>query len=414
MSVPFDSNVTLTCEIAFDSNPLDSVQSWTDVTTYLRGFETTRGRISELAEFQTGTATVTLDNRDNRFSPNQSTYYYDSVNGRTKIQPLKRLRIRAEYDSTTYDIFHGFVESFPVQYAGQGYDASTKIRVVDVFKLLFNATLDGVGWQLGISKLGSTTRLTLTQAQELSSVRVKNILDSFGYSNQAISTGQLEVQVQPETDDLLTALRKVETAENGTFFIAANGDATFRDRNYRLVNTTTPSATFGQGVGELPYVDIISSYDDNKIVNTVQRTREGGSTQIAIDSDSVERFGTHVLTESATLNVSDANALSIADQKVVANSIPQTTVESLSFAPQQDVNLWSKALGLDIGSFVEAKVTTPSSTIETYDLFIERIKHKVDARNKTWNWQIGLSPAETGAWILGVSKLGIDTNISYT
>lgn len=414
MSVPFDSNVTLTCEIAFDSNPLDSVQSWTDVTAYLRGFETTRGRISELAEFQTGTATVTLDNRDNRFSPNQSTYYYDSVNGRTKIQPLKRLRIRAEYDSTTYDIFHGFVESFPVQYAGQGYDASTKIRVVDVFKLLFNATLDGVGWQLGISKLGSTTRLTLTQAQELSSVRVKNILDSFGYSNQAISTGQLEVQVQPETDDLLTALRKVETAENGTFFIAANGDATFRDRNYRLVNTTTPSATFGQGVGELPYVDIVSSYDDNKIVNTVQRTRTGGSTQIAIDSDSVERFGTHVLTESATLNVSDANALSIADQKVVANSIPQTTVESLSFAPQQNVNLWSKALGLDIGSFVEAKVTTPSSTIETYDLFIERIKHKVDARNKTWNWQIGLSPAETGAWILGVNSLGIDTNLSYT
>ena len=400
MSVAFDSNVNLICEIAFDSNPLDSTQSWTDVSAYLRSFDTTRGRISNLAEFQTGTATVTLDNRDNRFSPNQTTYYYDATLGRTKIQPLKRLRIRAEYDSVTYDIFHGFVESFPVQYAGQGYDSSTKIRVVDAFKLFFNATLDGVGWQLGISKLGSTTRLTLTQAQELSSVRVKNILDSFGYSNQAISTGQLQVQTQPETDDLLTALRKVETAENGTFFIAANGDATFRDRNYRLTNTTTPDATFGQGVGELPYVDIVSSYDDNKIVNTVQRTRTGGSTQIAIDSDSVERFGTHVLTESGTLNISDADALSIANQKVVSNSIPETTVESMSFAPQQNVNLWEKALGLEIGSYVETNVTTPSSETETYNLFIERVRHKVDARNKTWNWQIGLSPAETGAWIL--------------
>ena len=414
MSVAFDSNVTLTCEIAFDSNPLDSSQTFTDVTAYLRSFETTRGRISDLAEFQTGTATVVLDNRDNRFSPNQSTHYFDSSLGRTKIQPLKRLRIRATHSSTTYDIFHGFVESFPVNYAGQGYDSSTKLRVVDAFKLFFNATLDGIGWQLGISKLGSTTRLTLTQAQELSSVRVKNILDSFGYSNQAISTGQLEVQTQPTTDDLLTALRKVETAENGTFFIAANGNATFRDRNFRLTNTTTPAATFGQGGGELPYVDIVSSYDDNKIINTVQRTRTGGTTQIAIDSDSVERFGTHVLTESATLNISDANAASIAEQKVVSNSIPQTTVESLSFAPQQDTGLWAKALGLDIGSFVEAKVTTPSTTIETYDLFIERIKHKVDARNKTWNWQIGLSPAETGAWILGVNRLGIDTNLSYT
>jgi len=414
MSVAFDSNVTLTCEIAFDSNPLDSSQTFTDVTAYLRSFETTRGRISDLAEFQTGTATVVLDNRDNRFSPNQSTHYYDSSAGRTKIQPLKRLRIRATHSSTTYDLFNGFVESFPVQYAGQGYDASTKIRVVDAFKLFFNATLDGVGWRLGISKLGSTTRLSLTQAQELSSVRVKNILDSFGYSNQAISTGQLEVQTQPDTDDLLTALRKIEKAENGTFFIAANGNATFRDRNFRLTNTTTPNATFGQGGGELPYVDIISAYDDSKIVNTVQRTMTGGSTQIAIDSDSVERFGAHVLTESGTLNVSNANAASIAEQKVVSNSIPQTTVESLSFAPQQNTSLWAKALGLDIGSFVEAKVTTPSSTIETYDLFIERIKHKVDARNKQWNWQIGLSPAETGAWILGVNRLGIDTNLSYT
>ena len=414
MSVSFDSNVSITVEIAFDSNPLDSSQTYTDVSQYLRSFSTTRGRISNLDKFQTGTAIVELDNRDNRFSPNQTTHYYDSVNNRSKVQPLKRLRIRAVYDSTTYDIFNGFVESFPVNYGGSGVDSTTKIKVVDAFKLFFQAKLDGIGWQLGISKLGSTTRLTLTQAQEKSSVRVKNILDAFGYTNQSISTGQLDVQTQSTTDDLLTALRKVETAENGTFFIAANGNATFRDRNFRLTNTTTVQATFGQGVGELPYIDIRTSYDDNKIINTVQRTRSGGSTQVAVDSDSVERFGTHVLTESNTLNVSDADASSIAGQKVVSNAIPQTIVEQLSFAPQQDVNLWPKALGLDVGSFVEAKVTTPNSTIETYDLFIESIKHKVNASNNTWSWTIGLSPAETGAWILGVNRLGIDTNLSYT
>ena len=415
MAVTFDSNVSITVEIAFDSNPLDSSQSFTDVSAYLRSFTTSRGRISNLDKFQTGTAIVELDNRDNRFSPNQSTHYFDSSAGRTKIQPLKRLRIRATHSSTTYDLFHGFVESFPVNYAGQGYDSTVKVKVVDAFKLFFNAKLDGIGWNLGISLLGSTTRLTLTQAQELSSVRAKNILDSFGYTNQSISTGQLQVTTQPTTDDLLTALRKVETAENGTFFIAGNGNATFRDRNFRLTNTTTPAATFGQGGSELPYSDIRTAYDDNKIINTVQRTRTGSSnTQIAIDSDSINRFGTHVLTESNTLNIQDSDVSSIAEQKVVANSIPQTVVEQLSFRPQQNTGLWAKALGLDIGSFVEAKVTTPSSTIETYDLFIERIKHKVDARNKTWDWLIGLSPAETGAWILGVSKLGIDTNISYT
>jgi hypothetical protein len=414
MSVNFDSNVSITVEIAFDSNPLDSSQSFTDVSAYLRSFETNRGRASNLTEFQTGTAIVELDNRDNRFSPNQTTHYYDSSNNRSKVQPLKRLRIKAAYDGSTYTLFHGFVESFPVNYGGQGSDSTTKIRVVDAFKLFFNSTLDGIGWRLGISKLGESTTLSLVQAQEKSSVRVKNILDSFGYSDQQISTGQLDVQTQSATDDLLTALRKIEKAENGTFFIAADGKATFRDRNYRLTNTTTPNATFGQGGSDLPYVDIVSSFDDNKIINTVQRTRTGGSTQIAIDSDSLQRFGSHVLTESGTLNVSDANALSIAQQKVVSNAIPQTTVESLSFTPQQNTSLWPKALGLDIGSFVEAKVTTPSSTVETYDLFIERIKHKVSATNSSWNWSIGLSPAETGAWILGVNRLGIDTNLSYT
>jgi len=414
MSVAFDSNVDLTVEIAFDSNPLDSTQTFTDVSPYLRRFNITRGRATNLSNFNPANVNIVLDNSDNRFSPNQSTYYYDAVNNRTKIQPLKRIRIKATYDAVEYTIFHGFVESFPVNYPAQGSDSETKLKCVDAFKLLNNATLDGLGWQLGISKLGTTTRLTLTQAQELSSVRVKNILDSFGYSNQAISTGQLEVQVQSETDTLLAALRAVELAENGTFFIGANGDATFRDRNYRLTNTTTPEASFGQGVGQLNYVDIVTSYDDDKIINTVQRTRTGGTTQVAISSDSVERFGSNVLTQSGTLNTQDSDALSIAEQIVVANDIPQTIIESLSFTPRENVSLWAKALGLDLGSFVEASVTTTAATTETYDLFIERIKHTVDARNKTWNWQIGLSPAATGAWILGVNSLGIDTNLSYT
>ena len=34
MSVAFDSNVTLTCEIAFDSDPLDSSQTFTDVSSF--------------------------------------------------------------------------------------------------------------------------------------------------------------------------------------------------------------------------------------------------------------------------------------------------------------------------------------------------------------------------------------------
>ena len=119
MSVAFDSDVTLTCEIAFDSDPLDSSQSYTDVSSFLRGFKITRGRASNLTQFQPGSAVIQLDNSDNRFSPNQTTHYYDSTNNRSKVQPLKKIRIKATYSSTTYTIFTGFVESFPVSYGGQ-------------------------------------------------------------------------------------------------------------------------------------------------------------------------------------------------------------------------------------------------------------------------------------------------------
>ena len=414
MSVAFDSNVTLTCEIAFDSDPLDSSQTFTDVSSFLRGFKISRGRASNLSQFQPGTALIQLDNTDNRFSPNQTTHFFDSSNNRTKVQPLKRIRIKAAQGGTTYTLFHGFVESFPVNYGLQGQDSTTNIKAVDVFKLLNNATLDSVGWKLGTSLLGQTTRLAFGQAQELSSIRAANILNSFGYTNQAISTGQLQVQTQSTTDTLLAALQAVERAENGTFFIAANGNATFRDRNFRLTNTTTPDATFGQGGSDLPYTDIVSSYDDTKIINTVLFTRTGGSQQSAVSDDSVQRFGTHSLTQSGRLNIQDSDVLSIAKQKVVENDIPQTSVQTLIFRPQSNTSIWAKALGLDIGAFVKTNVLTPSGTTESYDLFIENIQHSVDARSKTWTWKIGLSPAETGAWILGVSKLGIDTNISYT
>ena len=127
---------------------------------------------SNLTQFQPGSGVIQLDNSDNRFSPNQTTHYYDSSNNRSKVQPLKRIRIKAAYSGTTYTLFTGFVESFPVSYGGQGVDSVTNIKAVDVFKLLNNATLDSVGWKLGTSILGETTRLTFGQQQELSSVRV--------------------------------------------------------------------------------------------------------------------------------------------------------------------------------------------------------------------------------------------------
>ena len=117
MSVAFDSNVTLTLEIAFDSDPLATSPSYTDISSYLRTFNINRGRANELGEFVAGNMQFSVSNADNRFNPsNTSSPYYDSSAGKSKIQPLKRVRLSAVYDSSTYRLFTGFLDTVPVKY----------------------------------------------------------------------------------------------------------------------------------------------------------------------------------------------------------------------------------------------------------------------------------------------------------
>ena len=136
MSVAFDPNVNLTVEVAFDSNPFDTSPSFTDISAYVRSFSTNRGRINELGQFGAGRATLVLSNADNRFNPtNTSSPYYDSSTGKTKIQPLKRVRISAVYDSSTYRLFEGFLDKIPVTYPASGNDSVVTFTVSDAFRI---------------------------------------------------------------------------------------------------------------------------------------------------------------------------------------------------------------------------------------------------------------------------------------
>ena len=90
MSVAFNSDVDLTIQIAFDSDPFATSQTFTDVSSYVREFSIDRGRQHDLADYQTGTASVLLSNSDDRFNPlNTSSPYYDSTNNVSKITPFR-------------------------------------------------------------------------------------------------------------------------------------------------------------------------------------------------------------------------------------------------------------------------------------------------------------------------------------
>ena len=421
MSVAFNSDVDLTVEIAFDTDPFATSQTFTDVSAYIREFSIDRGRQHDLADYQTGTASVVLDNADDRFNPlNTSSPYYDSSTGATKISPFKQVKISGAYDGTTTVLFRGFIQSYPESFGGQGADSSVRINCVDAFKIFNLNTIGARGWKLGsagFSNLGQSTRLGYVDSQELSSARISRLLDAFGWSStdRQISTGDLQVQAGQTVDtNLLTAMKDVESAEQGQFYISADGKATFRDRNYKRTQQFTSQATFGNGVGELPFSDVITTLDDSKILNIISVTRDGGIEQIVQDTDSIAKFGARQDSLSNTLNVSDADALAIAEQRLAQFSNTGVRIEGLIVNPLANTSLWNQVLIRELGDKITIKVPTTVSTVMDFDVHLDRISHSVSAVNQTWTWQLRTSSgSEVGAWVLGSSRLNESTNLAW-
>ena len=422
MSIAFDSNVNLTVEVGFNSNPFDSSISFTDISAYVRQFVTKRGRQNELGQFVGGTASLLLSNADNRFNPNNtSSPYYDTVAGITKIQPYKPMRILAEYNSVTYPVFYGFLDMIPVSYPAIGADSTVVFNCVDAFKIFKSQTLTSAGWRLGrggFSELGISTVLGYEDEQELSSERVVRLLNQIQFPTalRDIQTGTNQVISQSASgDDILTAIQACEKAENAQFFIGKDGKAVFRNRNYRLSNTKAIDiqARFSNDGTNLPYTDVVTSFDTHEVRNVYEWTRTGGNAQFVSDANSVQRYRPISSTET-TINVSDADVLSLIEQKIAETALPIVRIDSLKINPRQNVNIWEKALGLEFGDRISVKIVNPDTSSYTDELWIESVSHSVNASSQQWDLTYTLSPASSSGWVLGLAQLGIGTRFAYS
>jgi hypothetical protein len=127
-------------EIAFDDGPYVVSPTWTDVTAYCRGFETSRGVPDDWTLQADGSATVTLSNRDRRFDPfNTAGPYYG------KLLPRRQIRIRASdlsgLSPTIYDVFRGFVSGWPPEWTDAGYDSTVTLSCFDALQLLGSSSM---------------------------------------------------------------------------------------------------------------------------------------------------------------------------------------------------------------------------------------------------------------------------------
>jgi hypothetical protein len=123
-------------EIAFTDGPYVVSPTWTDVTSYVRGMDISRGIPDDWTLQADGSATVTLSNRDRRFDPfNTTGPYYGN------LLPRRQIRIRATHLGTTYDVFRGFIAGWPPEWTDAGKDSTVTLRCFDALQLLGSSSM---------------------------------------------------------------------------------------------------------------------------------------------------------------------------------------------------------------------------------------------------------------------------------
>jgi len=386
-----------------DTNTLAPDGILTDVTAYLHEVSTKRTSTrlaGPLVRYESGTLSARLDNTDRRFDPTNLSGPYVS-GGVTEVEPMRVVRLRATWNSVTYELWRGFADSWlPAYYKGDRY-ADMSLTASDGFKVLSNYDRPAVG------AVGSG---------ESTSARVSRILDSVSWptDDRLIANGDTLVQSTTLEGDAISELQLVAETEAGEFYIDEAGRAFFRGRHGLLEDTrsTTSQATFGDSGAELPYFDIEPSYDEEQIFNFARVTRAGGAEQTASDTASRAKYLTHTYTPSSDLLMqSDAEALDYANYVVALAKDAEYRFESLVINPRRDPdNLFPQVLGRKIGDRITVRRRPPGGGTIERDVFIVGISH--DATPDTWltTWQLQ-SASKTAYLLLDHATLGkLDQN----
>jgi hypothetical protein len=128
--------------IAFDADPMESDPTWTRIDTLdgcrVRSWAVDRGRPTEFDKTGTGTATVSIVDREGLFDPTRITGPYV-----TKIVPGKQAAICLQnpVGDTWHTLFRGFVEAWQYRLDQTRQYMELELQLVDGFALLSRAEL---------------------------------------------------------------------------------------------------------------------------------------------------------------------------------------------------------------------------------------------------------------------------------
>ena len=382
----------------------DSAADIVNITDQVMATSVRRGRNRILSNFEAGTATVTLNDPNSDFNPqNAAGPYYG------KLLPLRKIRIYAdiEYEGSPVRIalFSGYINSFDTSfYQGVGSTSTVVLQCTDGFRLLNNVST-------GTAPIPGCT------AGQLSGARVNSILDFAGFpgSLRDISVGDSTMQVDPGgTRGVLQAIQTVEQSEFGAFFMARNGEAKFLSRDYvsKLADFTVRDYSDVVSPTNFTYTNVDFAFDDQLILNDVTVTRYNDGVgpalpQTAQSAESIATYFTKSGQRSDILVQTDAEAMDQAETLLVARKNADIRIDSMSLnlvAQLTEFELLAN-LSMDIYTLINITKTMSGGSTITRELFVQGVQH--DVRPGIWNMTVLTAEPIIQAFILDSPNQGI-------
>lgn len=365
-----------------------------DVTADLRSITVRRGRSRELERYQAGAATIDLDNSGRKYDPAAGTAITPYG---ASMRPRKAIAISAN----GLPVFTGVVDDWDLDYRLEGNHIAS-VKATDGFVFLANQEIEP-----HTATAGTTgERITdILDRSEIDWPAGKRNIDDGIATLQADAIGGT---ANPEPVNALQYLQKVDEAEQGALFMAADGVLTFRDRATLQILTTTKFADNGTGI---PFSNIEAAYGSEELRNRVTVSRLNGGTVTSEDATSIAAYGAIDYEIRDSLLADDTQAQDLADLIVTRYAEPLLRIDAVEVVTNglttAQVN---EVLALELGDLVQI-VYTPSGIGDAIDQFVrlDAIEHSIDpAQHRI---RFSFSRGEDPALVLDSTSFGIlDTN----
>lgn len=362
-----------------------------DVSSQVALIQISGGYQLQQDQFQSNNGLVRIYDPNGWWNPQSTTSPYYGY-----LTPNKKITVQTTYSGTTRPLFAGYINAYQYSFPTTMSVGYVDLQVADAFRLF---------------AMSSISTLTGATAGQTTGQRINTILDNllFPSSLRNIDTGDNLVQADPGTQrTALNAIKNVEYAEQGAFFIESNGYATFKSRsNVMKTNGAAPITYFANNGSGIVYAGVTFAHDDKLVVNQCSTTNIGGTAQNVSDAASIAQYFPHTVQQTNVVGYSDSDALNVSRIYVATRKDTTIRIDQISLdltTPNYDAGILA-ALTLDYFNTVNIKNVQSNGSTITKTLQVMGSNYKITPN--TFDISFTTSEPIVDGFILDSSLYGV-------